>query len=51
MDRIFEKFGKFCTSYVFEDFFVEGNWVILEDIANLKKKLFLRAGRTWDLLL
>ena len=43
MDRIFEKFGKFCTSYVFEDFFVEGNWVILEDIANLKKKLFFKS--------
>ena len=40
MDRIFEKFRKFCTSYVFEGFFLEENGVILEDTGNLQKKIF-----------
>ena len=38
MDRIFEKFRQFCTSYVFEGFFIEENGVILEGTGNLYLK-------------
>ena len=40
MDRIFEKFRKFYTSYVFEDFFLEENGMILESTEKCKKLFF-----------
>ena len=45
MNTIFEKFRKFCTSYVFEDFFIEENMVILESTEKCKKKFFFNTFR------